>query len=82
MACIVIKAGGALAKAPYGTSIAKDIASLIQEGHKVLLVHGGGPQLDRAIREEQREPNKIAGRRVTSKEDLKLAEYLLKAIED
>ena len=73
MSNIVIKVGGALIQNPYADSISDDIARLHQAGHNVLLVHGGGPQLDQAIRQENREPHKIAGRRVTSKADLRLA---------
>ncbi len=73
MACIVIKVGGALIEEPYGSSLASDIAMLVQNGHRILLVHGGGPQLDRAIYNENRKPQKIAGRRITSAEDLRLA---------
>lgn len=73
MACIVIKVGGALVEEPFGLSLACDIAKLAQNGHQILLVHGGGPQLDLAIHKENRKPKKIAGRRITSAEDLKLA---------
>lgn len=73
MPCIVIKVGGALIEEPYGSSLANDIAMLVQNGNLVLLVHGGGPQLDRAIHLEGRTPQKIAGRRITSAEDLALA---------
>ena len=73
MAKIVIKVGGALISQPYGHLISQDIAQLVRCKHQVLLVHGGGPQLDQAIREQNRSPQKVAGRRVTSAEDLQLA---------
>ena len=73
MSCIIIKVSGSLLKKPYGEFLAADIASLVQRGHQVLIVHGGGPQLDEAIQQENREPQKIAGRRITSADDLKLA---------
>ena len=73
MGMIIIKVGGSLIEEPHGMSLACDIATLVQKGNQVLLVHGGGPQLDHAIRQESREPKKIAGRRVTSAEDLRLA---------
>lgn len=73
MGKIVIKVGGSLVEDPHGMLLASDIATLVQKGNHVLLVHGGGPQLDYAIRQENRSPKKIAGRRVTSAADLRLA---------
>ena len=73
MSKIVIKVGGALIGQPYAQMIAQDVAQLVRNKHQVVLVHGGGPQLDSAIREQQRTPTNLAGRRVTSAEDIKLA---------
>ena len=55
MACIIIKIGGALIDAPYGALLAADIAKLAQCGHQLLIVHGGGPQLDHAIYQENKQ---------------------------
>jgi acetylglutamate/LysW-gamma-L-alpha-aminoadipate kinase len=52
---IVIKIGGSMADS--AGNVAADIAALISSGEKVVLVHGGGPQvtaLDKAFGREQR----------------------------
>ena len=73
MAKIVIKVGGALIRQPHGHLISQAIAQLVRNNHQVVLVHGGGPQLDYAIRAQNRVPEKVAGRRITSADDLQLA---------
>lgn len=73
-ATVVIKVGGEIATcADWLASVCADIAVLKQSGFAVILVHGGGPQLDLALRQRDRLAHRVAGRRVTSKEDLNLA---------
>ena len=68
-ATFVIKAGGDLVDRPeWRDGIARDVAALHRLGVKVVLVHGGGPQLDRAASERGIAERKVAGRRVTSPE--------------
>ena len=68
-ATFVIKAGGDLVDRPeWRDGIARDVAALHRLGVKVVLVHGGGPQLDRAASERGITERKVAGRRVTSPE--------------
>ncbi len=66
---IVIKFGGnAMIDAQLVSSFCKDVAELAKEGVRVVVVHGGGPQISRAL-EVAGIPNEfIDGLRVTSKE--------------
>lgn len=62
----VIKAGGAVFADPLGTrSLIEQIGILHNLGIKVVLVHGGGPQLDQVQRAMGIEPRMVKGRRVT-----------------
>jgi acetylglutamate kinase len=68
----VVKVGGALFGDPAATrSLMEQVAILHQVGIRVVLVHGGGPQLDAMQRSLGLEPKMIDGRRVT---DLKTVE--------
>ncbi len=62
----VIKAGGAVFGDAAGTrSLIEQIAILHHLGIRVVLVHGGGPQLDQMQRSLGIEPRMVKGRRVT-----------------
>src|SRR5687768_6719414 len=62
----VIKAGGAIFGDLAGTrSLVEQIAILHHFGIRVVLVHGGGPQLDAMQRSLGIEPRMVRGRRVT-----------------
>jgi len=63
----VVKAGGELLAEPrWRDGIARDLAVLHRLGILVVLVHGGGPQLDAAASRLGIETQRVAGRRVTS----------------
>ncbi len=65
----VIKAGGDLYGKPRcRAAIAQDVSVLHRLGIKVVLVHGGGPQLDAAADRLGLKSERIAGRRITSAE--------------
>ena len=65
---IVVKLGGSVVLDPAQVRmVAKDIDLLLDEGHSVVLVHGGGPQLDKALAKAGEPAAKIDGLRVTSK---------------
>lgn len=62
----VIKAGGAVFGDAAGTrALVEQIAILHHLGIRVVLVHGGGPQLDEMQRSLGIEPRMVRGRRVT-----------------
>ena len=63
----VVKAGGELFEDPRQREfLCRDIAVLHRLGISVVLVHGGGPQLDAAAERLGLESTVVAGRRITS----------------
>jgi acetylglutamate kinase len=63
--CIVVKVGGEIVRSPDLMPLARDLVALCKEGHAVVVVHGGGPQVTELQKKLGQEPNIIAGRRVT-----------------
>jgi acetylglutamate kinase len=62
----IVKVGGAVfANVAATRSIVEQVAILHQVGIRVVLVHGGGPQLDEMQRSLGIEPKMVDGRRVT-----------------
>jgi acetylglutamate kinase len=61
----VVKLGGEVIGGPDCNIIAADVAALIREGARVVLVHGGGPQATKLQQALGQNPVQIAGRRVT-----------------
>lgn len=71
---LVIKVGGTLlAEHEDRTLLAFQVGSLVQAGHQVLLVHGGGAQVTAFLKDAGIEPRFIEGRRVTTPETLDAA---------
>jgi acetylglutamate kinase len=72
---VVCKAGGELLDDPG--LVSSRVAALRAEGARVVLVHGGGPQLDRAAEAAGLVSERVAGRRITSAAliDLAVAEW-------
>lgn len=62
---IVIKLGGELVRAPELDALADDVGSLVAAGHRVAVVHGGGPQATAMQKQLGLETKMIAGRRYT-----------------
>lgn len=65
---VVIKLGGELLgpqRAEELAAITAGIKGLVDEGHRVVLVHGGGPQTSALQRQLGQEPKMVGGRRVT-----------------
>jgi acetylglutamate kinase len=64
---VVVKVGGAtIAKPALLKQLARQIAVIHALGARVVVVHGGGPQIDQLQRMLGEEPRMIDGRRVTS----------------
>jgi len=57
---LVLKIGGSMAD--HAEKLASDIASLVASGEKVVLVHGGGPQVTALEKASGREPTYIYSR--------------------
>ena len=75
--CFVVKLGGRpLADPDVLNSLAFDLSILRQAGIRVVVVHGGGPQLSEMSSRLGLETKKIDGRRITDEETLKLAKMI------
>ena len=74
----VIKVGGDILLDEIQLSgLAKNIIGLLNENWRVVVLHGGGPQLSAMQSRCGIEPRKVAGRRITSQEDLVLVKQVL-----
>ena len=74
---IVIKYGGyALTKPHLVKSFAKNISLLSQLGMKVIIVHGGGPQIESQLRKKKIKNEEYQGLRVTTKQILSVVKTL------
>lgn len=77
----VVKAGGAVFADPLGTrALIEQIAILHHLGIKVVLVHGGGPQLDHMQRSLGIEPHMVGGRRVTDERSIDVTVMVLNGL--
>lgn len=73
----VVKIGGEIARTPDALDLfAQDVAMLSQLGVRMVVVHGGGPQLDEVSGKMGVVPEKIAGRRITDDETLEMAKMV------
>lgn len=76
MSTIVIKLGGEVIAGPELPVLAADVATLVK-AHRVVLVHGGGPQATKLQEQLGQTPVKIAGRRVTDAATLDVMKMVL-----
>jgi acetylglutamate kinase len=67
---LLIKLGGEVVDGATLPSIAADLRALSDEGHRVVVTHGGGPQATALQKRLGLEPRMVAGRRVTDDETL------------
>lgn len=75
---IVVKYGGAAMDDPVlRNSVAKDLALLHYVGIRVVVVHGGGPQVSDMMKRLGLEPKFVGGLRVTDPETLEVAQMVL-----
>lgn len=82
-AIFVVKYGGAFmddADPAVRTRVATDIAFLAAAGIKVVVVHGGGKAITRALAESQVETRFEHGLRVTDSDSVKIVEHTLNKI--
>ena len=69
----VIKVGGdVVLDENQAEGLSKNVKDLIDNGWRVVLLHGGGPQVNRLQELQGLKPNKVSGRRITSLEDLEV----------
>ena len=75
---VVIKYGGfSLNKKKLVTSFAKNISLLNQLGIKVIVVHGGGPQIESELKKRKIVDKEYQGLRITTKEILRIVKRIL-----
>ncbi len=58
-------------------ALLREIAELMASGQRVVLVHGGGPEIDRALAERAIATRRVDGLRVTDEHVLKVTEAVL-----
>lgn len=69
----VIKVGGdVLLTENGGAGLAGNVSDLIRAGWWVVVLHGGGPQINRLQQSLGLKPRKVGGRRITGPEDLQV----------
>ena len=75
---VVVKYGGnAMTDENLQKSFAHDVVLLKLIGLNPIVVHGGGPQIDSALRRLGKEGNFIQGMRVTDQETMEVVEWVL-----
>ncbi len=75
---IVLKYGGnAMAATDGDDPLLDDVAAHVRAGDGVVLVHGGGPQIDAALRERNIETRRADGLRITDAATLAVTEAVL-----
>ena len=72
---VVVKIGGEIAATPEMDAIARDVRDLVEDGHRVSMVHGGGPQATALQKALGIETRMVAGRRYTDPETLEVMKY-------
>ncbi len=76
-ATIVVKYGGAALAAGAAEPVLAALVALQRAGARVVLVHGGGPELTAFLRRLGKEPVFVDGLRVTDRETVEVAEMVL-----
>jgi acetylglutamate kinase len=77
----IVKVGGAALADDLSTrALIEQVAILHQVGIKVVLVHGGGPQLDKVQTALGLETRMVAGRRVTDRQSIDVAAMVLNGL--
>lgn len=76
----IVKIGGEICSGNYLSGIAEQVSLLHHIGIKVVLVHGGGPQMDELLGELGLKPQKVAGRRITDTPTLRAAKMAFKGV--
>ncbi|HSQ57448.1 MAG TPA: acetylglutamate kinase, partial [Gemmata sp.] len=75
---VVVKLGGSAMEDPAATDAClRSVATLNRLGVPIVLVHGGGKPIDRAMAEAGLTPKKVAGRRYTDEATLEIVVRVL-----
>ena len=77
-ATMVVKFGGnAMVDETLLTAFAQDIAFLRLSGIHPVVVHGGGPQIDNALKKIGKQGSFVQGMRITDEETMEVVEWVL-----
>ena len=60
--------------------LSREIAELIRQGDRIVLVHGGGPEISEEMERRGMTPTKVHGVRVTDADSLDVAETVLRRL--
>src|SRR5689334_3768174 len=75
---VVIKYGGAaMVQEPFKVTFARDVVLLQSLGMRPVVVHGGGPEVSKAMKAMGHEAEFVEGLRVTTLESLRITEMVL-----
>lgn len=74
---ILVKFGGNAMDAGSEAALLDEIAGLRADGHAVILVHGGGPEIDRELARRGVQTTRVDGLRVTGEDALEAVEAVL-----
>jgi acetylglutamate kinase len=75
---VVIKYGGAaMVQEPFKVTFAQDVVLLQSLGMRPVVVHGGGPEVSKAMKAMGHEAEFVEGLRVTTLENLRITEMVL-----
>ncbi len=74
---LVVKYGGSAAGSNSEGELVAELATLRAKGHEPVLVHGGGPHIDRELALRGVTTKRIDGLRITDRETLDVAEAVL-----
>ncbi len=74
---LVVKIGGAFLEKSQNDFWIKELISLYEEGHQIIVVHGAGPFISRAFEELGLTPKFLGGQRVTSSDEVSIVEDVL-----
>lgn len=75
---VVVKYGGAaMVNEGVRSAVAQDLALMTCVGIRTVLVHGGGPEIDTALRRLGKEPQFVGGLRYTDEETMEVVQMVL-----
>lgn len=81
MSTFLFKIGGnALSDAKDRRRFCDAVSTMIDSGTRVIIVHGGGPEINKALEMKGIQPKKVNGLRVTDKDTLDVVEGTLSSI--
>lgn len=74
---VVIKVGGELLAAGEAPALARDVRDLVEQGTRIAIVHGGGPQATELQKRLGQAPKLVSGRRVTDEATLEVVKMVV-----